>query len=140
MTMTMKSTLGVIGVGLLVLSVGCTERAGIAPTELASNTTVGGAETASADSEPTVTLRADLTADPASITVPAWDTVLFVNNSGRFVTIHSYNCSEFSLLRIPDTYSRRSDYFRPAGKKCNYFVWDDNNYSRQILVGEVIVQ
>src|SRR2546428_12501652 len=94
MTMTMKSWLGVIGVGLMVLSVGCTERAGIAPTELSSNATVGPA-TSSTYEPPVLTLQADLTADPATISVEAGYTVLVVNNSTRYVRMRSSNCSEF---------------------------------------------
>jgi len=81
----------------------------------------------------------DLTAAPASVTVSAWDKVMFVNNSGRFASIQSYNCTEFSLLEIPTGYSRRTTYFRPAGKTCDYFAWDEN-WSRQIFVGHVVVR
>jgi hypothetical protein len=86
-----------------------------------------------------VTLQPDLTADQPSVTVPEWDAVRFVNNSGRWASIQSYNCTEFDLLEIPAGYSRRTTYFRPAGKTCDYFAWDDN-WSRQIFVGQVVVK
>jgi hypothetical protein len=138
MTMTMKSWLGVIGVGLLVLSVGCTERGFIAPTDLASNATEGAA-TSSTTTSAVVTLQPDKTANPSTVTVPEWTKVMFVNQSGADVTIQSYNCTEFSLLRIPDGYYRRTTYFTPAGKRCDYFA-SDGNGSRQIFVGAVFVQ
>ena len=135
----MKDLCVAIGFGVLLLSVGCTQQSLTAPTELVSNSTTREA-TSSTSPYQVVTLQADLTAAPASVTVKAWDAVTFVNRSGRFVTIHSYNCNEFSVLRIPDGYSRNTNYFRPAGKKCDYFAWDDNDYSRQVFVGDVNVQ
>jgi len=137
MTMTMKSWLGMIGVGLLILSVGCTERAGIAPTELASNTKVGGAAASSTYESPVVTLQPDLTADPATISVAAGYTVLVVNNSTRYVRMRS-NCSEFITMGLQPGVSRHTMPFETAGQTCDYFVWD-TNWSRKIFVGTVNV-
>jgi len=138
MTMTMKSWLGVIGVGLLVLSVGCTERAGIAPTELASNATVGGAATSSTSGEPTIIFWPDQTADPAVIWVQSGQSVLMVNNSSRYVSINSYNCTQFSSMGLQAGVSRHTMPFYPAGKRCDYFVWD--KYPKTIFNGTVFVQ
>jgi len=139
MTMTMKSWLGVIGVGMLVLSVGCTERAGIAPTELASNTAVGGAATSTTYESPVVTLQPDLTADPATVSLEAGYTVLFVNNSAQTVKLHSYNCTETGNINLSPGYSRHTLPFNPAGKTCDYFAWD-TGWSRKIFVGQIKVQ
>jgi hypothetical protein len=35
--------------------------------------------------------------------------------------------------------SKNTMEFKPAGKVCDYFVWD-TNWSRQIFVGQVVVQ
>jgi hypothetical protein len=137
MTMTRKLWLSMIGVGMLTLTIGCARQTPLAPEDVGS--AVSDAQLELTASMPVVTLMSDLTAAPAMITVPALGAVQFVNNSARFVTIHSYNCTEFSLLRIPAGYSRRTTYFRPAGKTCDYFAWDDN-WSRQIFVGQVVVQ
>jgi len=136
--MTMKDFSLAFGFGVLVLSVGCTQRSATVPTELVSNATEGAA-TSSTTTSAVVTLQPDKTANPSNVTVPESTKVMFVNQSGADVTIQSYNCTEFSLLRIPDGYYRRTTYFTPAGKRCDYFA-SDGNGSRQIFVGAVFVQ
>src|SRR5882672_1692555 len=138
MRMTRKLWLSMIGVGMLTLTIGCARQTPLAPEDVGSAIPDAPAALTTTGT-PVVTLMPDLTAAPASITVPAWSAVQFVNNSGRFVTIHSYTCTAFSLLRIPAGYSRSTSYFRPAGKTCDYFAWD-GNWSRQIFVGQVVVQ
>ena len=142
--MTMKSfSLGAIAFGVLIWTGACANNAPTAPSDSPGgrsevSVTAPAATIGTTTTSAVVTLQPDLTADPASVTVSEWDAVLFVNNSGRFVTLHSY-CSEFSLLRISPGYSRRSGYFSPAGKTCDYFAWDAN-WSRQIFVGQVLVK
>lgn len=133
--MTKRSWLGVIGVGLMMLSVGCTERAFIAPTDLVSNTTVGAA-TSSTSQETVVTLQADLTADPPVVAIPVGNTVLMVNNSTRYVLIRSYNCTQFSSMGLQPGVSRHTMPFYTAGKTCEYFAWD---YPQKIFQGKVEV-
>jgi len=144
----MKTTknlwLGAVAVAVLMWASACGKNAPTAPSDNPSGrsevSVTAPAETIGTMAvSPVVTLQPDLTADPASITVPEWTAVLFVNNSGRYVTVHSYNCSEFSLLRMASGYSRSTEYFTPAGKTCDYFVWDIN-WSRKIFVGRVVVQ
>jgi hypothetical protein len=139
--MTKKFWSAVMGVGLLMSSVGCSEIALTAP----SNSTVtvldsGLGSTASiADSYPVVTLLPDLTTDPSQVTVPAGYRVKMVNNSGRYAKMHSYNCSEFSMVNLPNGGWINTSVFNPAGKTCDYFAWDVN-WSRKIFVGQVVVE
>jgi hypothetical protein len=134
--MTMKSTLCVIGVGLLMLSVGCTERAGIAPTELASNSTIREA-TASTSSDPVITLQPDLTASPELVTVNAGDSVLIVNHTSQYVRMRSPNCDEFIIVGLQPGASGHTWPFMTPGVTCDYYVskWPDI-----VLQGKVEVQ
>jgi hypothetical protein len=138
---TTKSWLGMIGVALLIGCVGCSgTTAPIAPSN--SSIEIGsasGPRVAETSSEPTVTLRSDLTADPSTITVQAGTTLLVVNNSGRYVRMRSANCSdEFITMGLQDGAARHTMEFWPAGKTCDYFVWD-TNWSRKIFNGRVYV-
>lgn len=142
--MTKKFWSAVMGIGMLTLTVGCAG-APTAPTSASVVSSEVSGTSPGATSETTttsavVTLQPDETANPSTVTVPEWTKVQFVNNSGQYASIQSYNCTEFSLLEIPAGYSRRTEYFRPAGKKCDYFAWADDNYSRRMFVGSVIVQ
>jgi hypothetical protein len=134
--MTMKDLSLAIAFGALLSSVGCTQHSPSAPTDLVTNST-SVAEAASTSSEPTVTLRSDLTADPAVISVQAGQTVLMVNNSAQYVLVRSYNCSQFSSMGLQPGVSRHTMPFSTSGKQCDYFVWD---YPRKIFNGSVIVQ
>ena len=137
--MTKKSWFAAMGIGLLVFSLGCSEGAPSAPTSLASNdvSAAMGASASTTYSYPVVTLEPDLRAHPASVTVPAGDKVLFVNNSGLYVFIRSYNCSQFSSLRLQPGTSNHTMPFYTAGKTCDFFVWD---YPQKNFVGQVHVQ
>ena len=46
---------------------------------------------------------------------------------------------EFQLMALPPGKSKNTIGFKPAGKTCDYFVWDVN-WSRMIFVGQVVVQ
>ena len=119
---------------------GCSGAAPLAPTRVA--TELGGSTalaTASTIGTPSVTMQPDLTASPSRITIAAGSRVLFTNRSGRSTRLHSYNCSEFSLMALPDGYSKNTYPFSPAGKTCDYFAWD-TNWSRKIFVGQVVVE
>ena len=144
---------GVLGVALLTFSVGCSGMASpVAPSSitsvaestdgLSSADVSGAAEvstTAAISSYPAVTLQADLTASPSSVTVAAGSKVLMVNNSTRYVRVFSSNCSEFSTLLLQPGVSKHTWPFNPAGKTCDYYAWD-TNWSRKIFVGQVVVQ
>ena len=136
-----KTGLGVVALGMLMVSIACGRETPNAPTAIGDNSSAitSGATMETMGIGATVTLQPDLTAYPANVTVREWEAVKFVNQSGRFVTIRSYNCTEFNLLRIPDAYSLDTSFFRPAGKTCDYFAWDVN-WSRKIFVGQVLVQ
>ena len=134
MTMTMRSWLSLIGVGMLVLTAACARDMPVGPSEL--NGEVSG--TALTSSEYVVTLTPDLTASPASLSVMAGYKVLFVNNSGQPVAVHSYNCSEFIYMSINAGYSKNTRPFSPAGKTCDYFAY--NASYAKILVGQVSVR
>lgn len=87
---------------------------------------------------PSVTMLPDLTVTPLRVSVKTGYRVRFVNNSGRYVQIHSYNCSEFQMVD-PDPGSWVNTMtFRPAGKVCDFFAWD-RNWSAKIFVGQVEV-
>jgi hypothetical protein len=138
MTTTMKMWFGAIGVGAFVSSLGCTQRAAMAPSDLATDATMQGTA-ASTYQSPVVTLKSDLTADPATVSVTAGQTVLVVNNSARYVRMRSSNCTEFLSMGLQPGVSRHTMPFDPAGKTCDYFVWD-TNWSRKIFVGRIVVQ
>ena len=133
MTMTRKLWVSMIGVGMLTLTVGCAREMPVGPSEL--NGEVSG--TALTSSEYVVTLMPDLTASPASLSVTAGYKVLFVNNSGKSVDLHSYNCSEFIYMSFSAGYSKNTRPFSPAGKTCDYFAY--NASYAKILVGQVSV-
>jgi len=134
MTMTRKLWLSMIGVGMLTLTVGCAREMPVGPSEL--NGEVSG--TALVSSEYVVTLAPDNTASPASLSVMAGYSVLFVNNSGRPIAVHSYNCSEFIYTSINAGYSKYTRPFNPAGKTCDYFAY--NASYEKIFIGQVSVR
>jgi hypothetical protein len=126
--------------GTLVFTLACSEGAPLAPSQLNADLRVPAAQTTVATTATQgVTLLSDLTASPSSITVAAGSRVLFTNTSGRSTRLHSYNCSEFSLMALPDGYSKNTSPFGAAGKTCDYFAWD-TNWSRKIFVGQVVVR
>jgi hypothetical protein len=86
-----------------------------------------------------VTLLPDLTVDSPRVAVSAGTRVKMVNKSGRYAKVHSYNCSEFSGVNLPNGGWINTWAFTPAGKTCDYFVWDVN-YSRKLFEGQVVVQ
>jgi len=95
--------------------------------------------TVSSTATPTITLRSDLTVDPAQVTVSAGQDVLMVNRSGRNATIRSSNCSEFNMMNVSRGGYQYSSIFNPPGKTCDYYAWDVN-WSRKIFIGRVVVQ
>jgi hypothetical protein len=138
--MTMKSLLGVIGVGMLTLNIGCARETPLSPSEVndaGSGTQAPELAATAADSYPVVTLEEDLTANPSTITVQAGSKLLVVNNSARYVRMRS-NCSEFITMGLQPGDSRHTMTFEPAGQNCDYFVWD-TNWSRKIFNGRVVV-
>jgi len=137
-TMTARHGFRAIALSVLLMTAGCGQHSPTAPSATAS------AAIASADGESltsssyTVTLRPDLTASPSSLSVPSGYRVLFVNNSGRGVALHSYNCSQFTYMSLNAGYSKNTLAFSPSGKVCDYFAYD-NNYQR-IFEGRITVQ
>jgi len=132
--MTMKDFSLAIGFGALLLSVGCAQGSVSAPTEFVSNSTVAGA-TSSTSPYPVITLQPDLTASPSLVSVHAGDPVLIVNNSAQYVRMRS-NCSEFSIVGLQAGASKYTWPFNPAGKTCDYFVW---NWPNKVFEGQVAV-
>jgi hypothetical protein len=127
------------------LNIGCARETPTAPSALSVD--ASGASSA-ADSSgvsstaltttsyPVVTLQPDLTANPALVTVQAGAKVLMVNNSTQYVLVRSY-CPEFGTMGLQPGVSRHTNPFYPAGKTCDYFVFD---YPRKIFVGQVAVK
>jgi hypothetical protein len=137
--MTKTFWLGVIAFGLLTWTVGCARENPAAPSELNLSAAQGPLSELTTTSYSIVTLQADLTANPALVTVRAGDPVLMVNNSARVVRIHSYNCSEFSAIWLSPGVAKHTIPFNPTGKTCDYFAWD-TNWSRKIFQGKVDVR
>jgi hypothetical protein len=134
----MKSWLGVIGVGMFAVNLGCARETPLSPSEV--NDAVSGTQGSELTTTSTmVTLTSDLTASPSSVTVSAGSKVLVFNQSGRYAKVHSYNCSEFSGVNLPDGTWIHTWVFTPAGKTCDYFVWDVNR-SRKLFEGKVLVE
>jgi plastocyanin len=128
-----------MGISLLVFNLGCSQGTPTAPSSLAGNN-FGAASDSTASTTyayPVVTLEPDLHAYPASVTVPVGDKVLFVNNSGLYVSIRSYNCPQFSSMLLQPGTSNHTMPFYTAGKTCNYFVWD---YPQKNFEGTVTVR
>ena len=132
---------GAMGIGVLAFNLACSEGALTAPSTLARSDagvpTSG--ELASTIAPGSVTFQPDLTASPATITVPVDSKLLMINRSGRYVRLHSPNCWEFQTIALPDGYSKHTEAFGPAGKTCDYFAWTDNR-TRKIFVGRVQVR
>jgi hypothetical protein len=138
--MTMKDLCAMMGLTAVLVNVACSEvRSPLTPSN-PPNTEISTATTASTtDAQPVVTLLSDLTASPSLVTVKAGYRVKMVNQSGRYARIHSYNCSEFNMMQLPNGGWLNTSEFTPAGKTCDYFKWDVN-WSRQIFVGQVVVE
>ena len=120
-----------------LINVGCAQNSPTGPASSASAVASddGGALTSSSY---TVTLQPDLTASPSSLSVASGYKVLFVNNSGRGVALHSYNCSQFTYMSLNAGYSKNTLPFSPSGKVCDYLAYD-NNYQK-IFQGRITVQ
>jgi plastocyanin len=141
--MTMKLWSGLVGVGMLMMSFGCARETPLAPSEespaMLSSAEPSVSATSVTTSVPVVTLQPNLTADPARVTVAVGGVVKFVNKSGRYAKVHSYNCTEFTMIALPDGGWRNTQYFRSAGRTCEFFVWE-NDWSRKLFEGQVVVQ
>src|SRR6185503_15934105 len=140
--MTMKLWLGLVGVGMLTVSYGCARETPLAPSQ-ESAVTLSSAEpsvltTSAITSVPVVTLQSNLTADPARVTVAVGGVVKFVNKSGRYAKVHSYNCTQFSMVSLPDGGWRNTQVFS-SPKTCDFFVWE-TDWSRKLFEGQVVVQ
>lgn len=138
--MTKKSWFGAMGIGLLMFSLGCSESAPTAPSNLAANDVSPVGSTASTYSDPVVTLEPDLRAYPNSVTVTAanWEVVWFVNNTNKYWLIRSYNCSNFSTMGLQPGAKRYTEPFYLAGRTCDFYAYD--GYPNKVFVGQVIVQ
>jgi hypothetical protein len=126
-----------IALGVLLMAGGCGRNSPTAPATseaAALSGDDGGSLTSSAYS---VTLNPNNSATPSSLAVASGYKVLFVNNSGRPVALHSYNCSEFSYMSLNAGYSKNTLPFNPAGKTCDYTAYDTNY--QKIFVGRITV-
>jgi hypothetical protein len=135
--MTTPSGFRAIVLAAFLINVGCAQNSPTAPASSASAVASddGGALTSSSY---TVTLQPDMTASPSSLSVASGYKVLFVNNSGRGVALHSYNCSQFTYMSLNAGYSKNTLPFSPSGKVCDYLAYD-NNYQK-IFQGRITVQ
>jgi hypothetical protein len=129
-----------MGIAVLSFNVACSEGVPTAPSSSVMNDLQPNPEslTSTTYSVPVVTLMSDLTASPSQVTVRAGYPIKMVNNSGRYRTIHSYNCSEFNMMNLTNGGWLYTEVFWPAGKTCDYFAWDVN-WSKKILEGQVTV-
>jgi hypothetical protein len=129
-----------VGVALVIVAAGCSSPT--APTSARPDAYVSAPAEMSLESGtvPVVTLLPDLTVSPAEVSVASGSRVRMVNNSGRSVWMHSYNCSEFQMMALRAGYSKNSLPFKPAGKTCDYFAWADDTWSRKIFEGRVHVR
>lgn len=135
----MRVGFSAIGLTAMLAASGCGANPPTAPSSMAVE--ISGADaTAATTSYPVVTLQSDLTVSPASVTVNAGTPIRMVNNSSRGVRFHSGNCSEFSLMALSPGASKNTIGFKPAGKTCEYFVWEDSTRTRKIFAGQVVVQ
>ena len=130
---------GAVGIAISIMSAACASPT--APSSARAEVLVAApAELSDTDGTvPVVTLLPDLTVSPAETTVSSGSRVKMINNSGRSARFHSYNCSEFQFMALPAGYSKNTMPFSPAGKTCDYFVWDVN-WSRKLFEGRVIVR
>lgn len=138
MTMTRKLWVSMIGVGMLTLTIGCSRQTPLAPGDVGSAISDAPAALTTTGT-PVVTLMPDLTASPSLVTVAAGYRVKMVNSSGRYAKVHSYNCTEFNMVNLPNGGWINTSVFTPAGRTCDYFVWDVN-WSRKLFEGQVVVQ
>ena len=136
-----KSLSALLAIGVVTLSVGCSEgTAPVAPSSLATVAVDSIPESTALTTSPypTVMLQPDLTASPSSVTVPVGYKVRFVNNSGDYVMLQSYNCSsQFSTMGLGTGLAKHTGPFMVAGKTCRYFA-RQANWS-EIFVGYVSV-
>ena len=135
-TKTARYIVKAIVLAALLTDVACARSSPTAPAASSAAIASDGTDLTSASFR--VTLLPDLTASPSSLSVASGYKVLFVNNSGRGVALHSYNCTEFTYMSLNAGYSKNTLPFRPAGKVCDYFAYD-NDY-RKIFEGRITVQ
>ena len=137
--MTMKAMFSLVGAAVVSFSVGCARETPLAPSGLSGDVAMAETSELTTGSTPTVTLLPDLTVSPARVAVRAGYRIMMVNKSGRNASIRSSMCSEFNMMNLPNGGFLNSSVFRPAGKTCEYFAWDDN-WSAKIFKGQVVVQ
>jgi hypothetical protein len=130
------------GVYLLLMSVACSEMTTpVSPSHIMAVSTSAEAAAASTSPTPTdrvITMLSDYTVTPSRVTVKAGSRATVVNNSGKYVQFHSYNCSQFQMVDPDPGRYTQTGIFKTAGKVCDYFAWD-TNWSRKIFVGRVEV-
>ena len=132
-----RFSMSALGGLMIVWTVGCAQQTPSGPSVVSDS--VSGARTveATASSTPVVTLRPDLTANPAEVTVPVGGSVLFSNQTANYVLMRSSNCSEFQIVGLQAGVSRYTWPFYPGGKKCDYYAYKNG---QEVFVGRVYVQ
>ena len=135
-TKTARYVVRAIALAAFLVNVGCAQSSPTAPAASSAALVSDGADLTSSSYR--VTLLPDLTASPSSLSVASGYKVLFINNSGRGVALHSYNCTEFTYMSLNAGYSRNTLAFGPSGKVCDYLAYD-NNYQK-IFEGRITVQ
>ena len=135
--MTRRHGFPAIALGVLLITAGCARNSPTAPATsdaAALSSDDGGALTSSAYA---VTLNSNNIATPSTLVVAPGYKVLFTNNSGHPVALHSYNCSEFTYMSLNAGYSKNTLPFSTSGKACDYFAYDANY--QKIFVGRITV-
>jgi hypothetical protein len=140
--MTKKFGSLVIGIGLLLLSVGCSAGSTpVVPSNSTMNVLDSGSQSLASTTYPYtyITLEPDLTANPATTTVRAGYRVRMVNHSHLYVAIQS-NCYEFNTmdLRPGGAWSTFPFSYARIGTACDYYAWNEN-WTQKIFVGRVNV-
>ena len=127
----------VFGVGMMMLTMACAREMPAGPSAVSVEVPAPQPANATSD-EPTITLMPDNTASPSSVTVQPGDTILVRNNSGRYVLLRSYNCSEFSTMGLQNGAARHTWPFDPGTRTCDFYAFA--SYTQKIFVGQVHVQ
>ena len=105
-TKTARYLVRAIALAALLIGVGCAGSSPTAPAASSAAIAPDGADLTSSSYR--VTLLPDLTASPSSLSVASGYNVLFVNNSGRGVALHSYTCTEFTFMSLMKAVRKRT--------------------------------
>jgi len=134
--MTGRSRFGALCVAVALATAACEQMTPTGPS--ASRPSLASDDSTSLVFSQGVTLNADNTATPSSMSVPAGYKVTFSNQSGRMLLLHSTDCWEFNYMSFTVGMVKNTPPFSPGGKTCHYWA-NDSNYQK-IFVGQITVQ